>query len=99
MPAGRPSGMLEIMSHPHPPAGGHGHRHHDEPRTSLAARARPLLRPHAHDAADQVDAVMEASSGGTRALWTSLAVLPPAPLIQATGGARPRPAAVLGATQ
>ena len=34
-----------------------------------------LLRPHSHDAADKVDAAMEASAEGIRALWISLAIL------------------------
>jgi Co/Zn/Cd efflux system component len=36
---------------------------------------RHALRPHSHEAADKVDAAMEASSEGIRALWISLAVL------------------------
>jgi divalent metal cation (Fe/Co/Zn/Cd) transporter len=34
-----------------------------------------VLRPHSHEAADQVDAVMEASAEGKRVLWISLGIL------------------------
>ena len=44
---------------------------------------RQLLRPHSHEAADQVDAVMEASKEGMRTLWISLGVLGVTALIQA----------------
>ena len=89
--------MLEIMDHPHPPAGGH-HHDHDAPRPWLAARIRHLLRPHSHEAADQVDAVMEASSEGMRTLWISLAVLAATALIQAAVVALSGSVALLGDT-
>ena len=41
----------------------------------LAARLRHMLRPHSHEAADQVDAVMEGSAEGMRVLWISLGML------------------------
>ena len=47
------------------------------------ARLRHVLRPHSHEAADQVDAVMEASAEGMRVLWISLGVLGLTALIQA----------------
>ncbi|MFD0563370.1 cation diffusion facilitator family transporter [Kitasatospora saccharophila] len=66
----------------------HGHDHHHTPdRPDLPGhephghRHRPwhrlahLLRPHAHDAADRVDAAMESSAEGLRTLWISLLVL------------------------
>jgi Co/Zn/Cd efflux system component len=43
---------------------------------------RHLLRPHSHQAADQVDAAMEASAEGMRVLWISLGVLGVTALIQ-----------------
>jgi Co/Zn/Cd efflux system component len=43
---------------------------------------RHLLRPHSHQAADQVDAVMEASAEGMRVLWISLGILSITALIQ-----------------
>ena len=42
-----------------------------------------VIRPHSHEAADKVDAAMEASAEGMRALWISLAVLAATALIQA----------------
>jgi cation diffusion facilitator family transporter len=42
-----------------------------------------VLRPHSHDAADKVDAAMEASAEGMRVLWVSAAVLGATALIQA----------------
>ena len=34
-----------------------------------------MLRPHSHELPDKVDAAMEASAEGIRALWISLAIL------------------------
>jgi hypothetical protein len=56
------SSMLENMRHPH----------HDHTRL---ARLRHMVRPHPHEAADKVDAAMEASAEGPRTLWLSLAAL------------------------
>ena len=56
---------------------GHGHDHehaHDHP-TGLLGRLRELVAPHSHDAADSVDAELEASGKGIRALVVSLVVL------------------------
>jgi cation diffusion facilitator family transporter len=44
---------------------------------------RHFFRPHSHDAADKVDAAMEASAEGIRALWISLAVLGATAVVQA----------------
>ena len=51
--------------------GGHGHDH----AGGLRARVRTLLRPHSHDAADSVDAALEASAEGIRAVKVSLLAL------------------------
>jgi cation diffusion facilitator family transporter len=48
-----------------------GEKHHD----GLAARILHVLRPHSHEAAGKVDAAMEASAAGMRALWISLIIL------------------------
>jgi cation diffusion facilitator family transporter len=74
------------MSHPHAGDQAHAHDHsqahgHADPRR--LTRLRHLLRPHSHGAADQVDAVLEASVEGMRTLWISLAVLGLTALIQA----------------
>ena len=52
---------------------GPGHDH-DHP-SGLRARLRELIAPHSHDAADSVDAALETSAKGIRALVVSLAVL------------------------
>src|SRR5450755_3158797 len=68
--------------HGHGPEHEHGHEHqHDG--SGVAARLRHVLRPHSHEAADQVDAVMEASAEGMRVLWISLGVLGVTALVQA----------------
>ena len=51
----------------------HGHGHDRGPRA--LARLRHLLRPHSHEAADKIDAAMEASAEGMHVLWISLAIL------------------------
>jgi cation diffusion facilitator family transporter len=99
--------MLEVVSHQHSHDGGHGHsgrarehehEHDDQPRPGLTARLRHLLRPHSHEPASQVDAVMEASAEGMRALWISLAVLAATALIQAVVVAVSGSVALLGDT-
>jgi len=47
---------------------------HDE-RDSWWAHLRHTITPHSHDSADKVDAALESSRDGIRALWISLAVL------------------------
>ena len=42
-----------------------------------------MLRPHSHEPADQVDAVLEGSAEGMRTLWITLAVLGLTALVQA----------------
>jgi cation diffusion facilitator family transporter len=56
------------------------------------------VRPHSHEAADQVDAAMEASAEGMRALWISLAVLGVTALIQGAVTAASGSVALLGDT-
>jgi cation diffusion facilitator family transporter len=93
-------GMLGTVSDPHPAARGHHHDHgheHPKPRSGLA-RMRHLLRPHSHEAADQIDTVMEASRQGMRALWISLAILGVTALIQAAVVALSGSVALLGDT-
>ncbi|MET7943893.1 cation diffusion facilitator family transporter [Streptomyces sp. NPDC005302] len=46
-------------------------------------RLRHRLTPHSHDTADRVDAALESSARGMRALWVSLAVLGTTALAQA----------------
>jgi cation diffusion facilitator family transporter len=90
-------GMVGSMSHPR--AGSHdaGHEHgHSE--SGLMARLRHVLRPHSHEAADQVDAAMEASAEGMRVLWISLAVLGVTALLQAAVTVLSGSVALLGDT-
>src|ERR1022692_561372 len=76
----------------------HGHEHGHDNAPGLAARLRHLLRPHSHEAADQVDAVMEASREGMRTLWISLGVLGVTALIQGVVVAVSGSVALLGDT-
>jgi cation diffusion facilitator family transporter len=57
-----------------------------------------MLRPHSHDAGDQIDAAMETSKEGMRTLWISLAVLGVTALIQAAVVAVSGSVALLGDT-
>jgi Co/Zn/Cd efflux system component len=64
----------------------------------VPARLRHVLQPHAHEAADKVDAAMEASAEGMRALWISLAVLAGTAVLQAVVVAISGSVALLGDT-
>ena len=73
----RERGREHGHEHPHRSGSAHdhgtGHEHgHDHPSGALS-RVRHLVRPrpHSHEAADKVDAAMEASREGMRALWVS----------------------------
>jgi cation diffusion facilitator family transporter len=95
------SRILGVMSHSQPgPGHAHGHEHgHGHPsKTGVAGRFRHVLRPHSHEAADRVDAAMEASAEGLRALWISLAVLGGTALLQAAVVAVSGSVALLGDT-
>ena len=86
------------MSDPQPGPAGHIHEHgHDHARRpGVIDRFRHVLRPH--DAADKVDAAMEDSAAGIRALWISLAVLGGTALLQAVVVAVSGSVALLGDT-
>jgi cation diffusion facilitator family transporter len=64
----------------------------------VTGRLRHVLRPHSHEAADKVDAAMEASAEGIRALWISLAVLAGTAVVQAAVVAVSGSVALLGDT-
>ena len=53
--------------------GGHGHAHGHA--GGMLGRLRELTRPHSHDSADSVDAVLESSAQGIRAVKVSLVAL------------------------
>jgi hypothetical protein len=75
---GAEHGHVHESEHGHAHDSGHGHAH----RSGALGRLRHALRPHSHEAADKVDAAMEASAEGIRALWISLAVLAVTAVIQ-----------------
>jgi cation diffusion facilitator family transporter len=89
--------------HEHEHEHDHGHKHeheheHEHAGSWLPARLRHLLRPHSHEAADQVDAVMEGSAEGMRVLFISLGVLGVTALIQAVVTVLSGSVALLGDT-
>jgi cation diffusion facilitator family transporter len=102
--------MLAGMTEPQVHAGDHGHGHREGDHHShghghghahgqgVAGRLRHLVRPHSHEAADKVDAAMERSAEGMRALWISLGVLGATALLQAVVVAVSGSVALLGDT-
>jgi cation diffusion facilitator family transporter len=99
--------MLAGMTEPHGHVGDHGHGHregdHDHGHghahgQGVGSRLRHLVRPHSHEAAGKVDAAMESSAEGMRALWISLGVLGATALIQAVVVAVSGSVALLGDT-
>jgi cation diffusion facilitator family transporter len=89
-------GILGVMTDPHVHETGHTHAHPHGP--GGLGRLWHLARPHSHEAAGQVDAAMEASTDGMRALWISLAVLAGTALVQAAVVAVSGSVALLGDT-
>jgi cation diffusion facilitator family transporter len=71
---------------------GHGHGHGHERRLAQ------LVKPHSHEAADKVDAAMESSAEGMRALWISLTALGVTAVVQAAVVALSGSVALLGDT-
>ena len=61
----------------------HDHDHDHDHRTGLWERLTHLVTPHSHDTAGKVDAELEASREGVRALWLSLAILGVTAVLQA----------------
>jgi cation diffusion facilitator family transporter len=90
------SRILGVMSDPHRGPAAHGHDHASRP--GATGRLWHGLRPHSHEAAGKVDAAMEASAAGMRALWVSLAVLGGTALLQAAVVAVSGSVALLGDT-
>jgi cation diffusion facilitator family transporter len=88
----------EDHGHDHRPGHGHGHEHGHEVASGLWAKVTHLFRPHSHETADKVDAAMESSAEGMRALWISLGVLAVTTLIQAVVVAFSGSVALLGDT-
>jgi cation diffusion facilitator family transporter len=53
----------------------HPHEHGRDQKSAVLSRLAELVRPHSHEPTEKVDAALEASAEGIRALWVSLAVL------------------------
>jgi cation diffusion facilitator family transporter len=103
----RAAGDHEDHGHEHHDHEHHNHEHHEhgdhehgehEHAAGWLARLRHAVRPHSHEAADKIDAAMEASAEGMRALWISLAVLAATAAIQAAVVALSGSVALLGDT-
>jgi cation diffusion facilitator family transporter len=81
---------------------GHDHEHgHDQGhghRAGVLGWLLHLVRPHSHEEADKVDAAIEASAEGMRALWVSLAILGATAVIQAVVAVLSGSVALLGDT-
>ncbi len=98
------------MSHSHSHAASHDqHDHGPEGHGDAAGHGRAglsgavsqaahALRPHSHEAAQQVDAALEASAAGMRVLWVSLAILAGTAAVQAAVAALSGSVALLGDT-
>ncbi|MCX5244398.1 cation diffusion facilitator family transporter [Streptomyces sp. NBC_00201] len=77
----------------------HAHpRRHTHPSPGLRHRLGHLLTPHSHESADKLDAALESSARGMRALWVSLTVLGVTALVQAAVVAVSGSVALLGDT-
>ncbi len=70
---------VSVGEHAH----GHGDEHANEHPGGVKGRFTSLFRPHSHDSADSVDAALESSTEGIRALKISLVVLLVTATIQA----------------
>ncbi|MFA6298862.1 MAG: cation diffusion facilitator family transporter [Nocardioides sp.] len=71
-----------MTQHDHDHDHDHGHDHGPR-RVGLWSRVAHLLRPHSHDAADSVDAELEGSTQGIRAVKISLVALGVTAVLQA----------------
>jgi cation diffusion facilitator family transporter len=81
----------------HEDPAGHDHDHHDD-KPGVVSKLAHLVRPHSHEAADKVDAALEASAEGIRALWLSLAILGATAAVEAVVVAISGSVALLGDT-
>src|SRR5580693_4500071 len=76
----------------------HGREHGQDRMPAVLGKLAHLVRPHSHEAADKVDAALEASAEGIRALWLSLAILGATAAVQAVVVAISGSVALLGDT-
>ncbi len=75
---------MDAAEHPHPDRPhSHGHEHPISARARITHAMSELFGGHSHDAADQVDAALEADASGRRALLISLVGLLVTAAIQA----------------
>lgn len=70
-----PETMEPTGSHGRPPQGRGARRGHDHSGHDHGGGVRGLFRPHSHDAADVVDAALESSAQGVRAVELSFVAL------------------------
>jgi cation diffusion facilitator family transporter len=84
--------------HRHDHDHGHDHPHGRDHGARVLDRLPHVVRPHSHEAAGKVDAAMEASAEGMRALWISLGILGATAAIQAAVAAVSGSVALLGDT-
>ncbi|MBB5964961.1 cation diffusion facilitator family transporter [Planomonospora venezuelensis] len=96
-PEGRGHGHDHGYGHGHGHDHGHGHGH-GHAGAGIRARLAHLVRPHSHEAAEKVDAAMESSAEGMRALWISLGALGLTAAVQAVIVALSGSVALLGDT-
>jgi cation diffusion facilitator family transporter len=98
------SSILSVMTHPHAEPGhrahdqAHEHEHDHDHKPGAIGKLVHLIRPHSHEVADKVDAALESSAEGIRALWISLAILGGTAAIQAVVVAISGSVALLGDT-
>ncbi len=90
--------MSDPLLGPSSPGHTHGHGHAHSGGPEVIERLRHVLRPHSHEAAGRMDASMEASAEGMRALWISLAALTVTAVLQAVVAATSGSVALLGDT-
>ena len=95
--SGQPGGQRDGDLHSHDDHGHPGERPSGKTR-GWWHRARHLLTPHSHDSSAKVDAALETSRDGLRALWVSLLALTATALAQAAVVAWSGSVALLGDT-
>ncbi|MGW3951678.1 cation diffusion facilitator family transporter [Streptomyces sp. NPDC004752] len=96
-------GPAHEHEHDHDPGHGHGHGHArgngpSRRGSGLRHRLGHLLTPHSHDSGDKLDAALEGSARGMRALWVSLVVLGATAVAQAVVVVASGSVALLGDT-
>jgi cation diffusion facilitator family transporter len=96
--AGRTPPTLAYAATVHDHNHQHDHEHDHAHGSGGWRRLTHLVTPHSHDSADKVDAALESSRDGLRALWLSLTVLGGTAAIQAVVAYRSHSVGLLGDT-